>query len=68
MIADVIMNLKSKVSRQQPNPIFRIFMRLINIEIPELEKIVKDEEQPPLVRIAGKNLLGKGFDIIEKDA
>ena len=44
-----------------------IYMRLINIEIPELEQIVKDQMQPVLVRIVGKNILsGKGFDIIEK--
>ena len=44
-----------------------IYMRLINVEIPELEQIVKDTTQPVLVRIVGKNVLsGKGFDIIEK--
>ena len=68
MIADVIAELeKQGIKAATKSDILDIYMRLINIEIPELEKIVKDEEQPVLVRIVGKNVLsGKGFDIIEK--
>ena len=68
MIADVIAELEKQGIKAATKPdIQDIYMRLINIEIPELEKIVKDEEQPVLVRIVGKNILsGKGFDIIEK--
>ena len=68
MIADVIAELEKQGIKAATKPdIQDIYMRLINIEIPELEKIVKDEEQPVLVRIVGKNVLsGKGFDIIEK--
>ncbi len=68
MIADVIAELEKQGIKAATKPdIQDIYMRLINIEIPELEKIVKDAEQPVLVRIVGKNILsGKGFDIIEK--
>ena len=68
MIADVIDELEKQGIKAATKPdIQDIYMRLINIEIPELEKIVKDAEQPVLVRIVGKNILsGKGFDIIEK--
>ena len=68
MIADVIAELERQGIKPATKPdIQDIYMRLINIEIPELEKIVKDVEQPVLVRIVGKNILsGKGFDIIEK--
>ena len=68
MISDVIAELEKQGIKAATKPdIQDIYMRLINIEIPELEKIVKDEEQPVLVRIVGKNVLsGKGFDIIEK--
>ena len=68
MIADVIAELEKQGIKAATKPdIQDIYMRLINIEIPELEKIVKDVEQPVLVRIVGKNILsGKGFDIIEK--
>ena len=68
MIADVIAELENQgIKPATKIDIQDIYMRLINIEIPELEKIVKDGEQPVLVRIVGKNVLsGKGFDIIEK--
>ena len=68
MIADVIAELEKQGIKAATKPdIQDIYMRLINIDIPELKKIVKDEEQPVLVRIVGKNVLsGKGFDIIEK--
>ena len=68
MIADVIAELeKQGIKAATKADIQDIYMRLINIEIPELEQIVKDPKQPVLVRIVGKNILsGKGFDIIEK--
>jgi len=68
MIADVIAELEKQGIKAATKPdIQDIYMRLINVEIPELEQIVKDTAQPVLVRIVGKNVLsGKGFDIIEK--
>ena len=68
MIADVIDELEKQGIKPATKPdIQDIYMRLINVEIPELEQIVKDQTQPVLVRIVGKNVLsGKGFDIIEK--
>ena len=68
MIADVIAELEKQGIKAATKPdIQDIYMRLINVEIPELEQIVKDTTQPVLVRIVGKNVLsGKGFDIIEK--
>ena len=68
MIADVIDELEKQGIKAATKPdIQDIYMRLINVEIPELEQIVKDPTQPVLVRIVGKNVLsGKGSDIIEK--
>jgi len=68
MIADVIAELeKQGIKAATKSDILDIYMRLINMEIPELEQKVKDPKQPVLVRIVGKNILsGKGFDIIEK--
>ena len=68
MIADVIAELEKQGIKAATKPdIQDIYMRLINMEIQELEQIVKDTTQPVLVRIVGKNILsGKGFDIIEK--
>jgi hypothetical protein len=43
------------------------YLRLIQIPVPELTKMVSDNTQPSLVRIVGKAVLsGKGFDVIEK--
>jgi len=42
------------------------YLRLINIDVPELQKMIADATQPALVRIVGKAILsGKGFDVIE---
>jgi len=42
------------------------YLRLLNIDIPELQKMVGANDQPALVRIVGKAILsGKGFDVIE---
>ena len=68
LITDVIAQLEEQGIKPATKPdIQDIYMRLINVEIPELEQIVKDSTQPVLVRIVGKSVLsGKGFDIIEK--
>ena len=68
LITDVIKQLEELGIKPATKPdIQDIYMRLINVEIPELEQIVKDSTQPVLVRIVGKSVLsGKGFDIIEK--
>ena len=68
LITDVIAQLEELGIKPATKPdIQDIYMRLINVEIPELEQIVKDSTQPVLVRIVGKSVLsGKGFDIIEK--
>ena len=43
------------------------YLRLINLDMSELETKIKDKKQPALIRIVGKAILsGKGFDIIEK--
>ena len=43
------------------------YLRLIQIPVPELTKMVSDNTQPSLIRIVGKAVLsGKGFDVIEK--
>ena len=43
------------------------YLRLINLPIPELESLVKNDNQPALIRIVGKAILsGKGFDVIDK--
>ena len=68
LITDVIAQLEEQGIKPATKPdIQDIYMRLMNVEIPELEQIVKDSTQPVLVRIVGKSVLsGKGFDIIEK--
>ena len=49
------------------NEIKDIYLRLINMEMAELKKLVEDLKQPALIRIVGKKILSdKGFDIIEK--
>jgi hypothetical protein len=49
------------------NDIISCYLRLIQLTIPELESMVRDNSQPALVRIVGKEILsGKGFDVIEK--
>ncbi len=43
------------------------YMRLINIDLPELTAMVADVEGTGLIRIVGKAILsGKGFDVIER--
>ena len=47
--------------------ILSCYLRLIQLPIPILTDKVKDENQPALIRIVGKEILsGRGFDVIEK--
>ncbi len=47
--------------------ILSCYLRLIQLPIPDLSKMVADNEQPALIRIVGKEILsGRGFDVIEK--
>ena len=49
------------------NDIISCYLRLIQVEIPELKSLIESKEQPALVRIVGKAILsGKGFDVIER--
>ena len=42
------------------------YLRLLNVDIPELQKMIADSEQPAMIRIVGKAIIsGKGFDVIE---
>lgn len=44
-----------------------VYMRLINLEMPDLEAMVKDGKQPALIRIVGKAILsGRGYEVIER--
>jgi hypothetical protein len=53
-------------SEATANDIKSCYLRLINIDVPELRAMAKDETQPALVRIVGKAIIsGKGFDVIE---
>ena len=50
-----------------PQQIKDIYLRLINMTIPEIEERVKDLKQPALVRIVGKQILSnKGYEVIER--
>lgn len=43
------------------------YLRLVNIDLPELTEMVNGSKNPALVRVVGKGILsGKGFDIIER--
>lgn len=56
----------SGYSEASPADVTSCYLRLINIDLPELTKMINDKEQPALVRIVGKSILsGKGFDVIE---
>ncbi len=53
-------------SEATANDIKSCYLRLINIDVPELRAMAKDDTQPALVRIVGKAIIsGKGFDVIE---
>lgn len=67
LVSDTIYKLKEDgVTPVSKSDIKDIYLSLINIPIPELEDLIKDESETALVRIVGQNILsGKGFDIIE---
>lgn len=68
LVSDTIKQLSDQgVKPVSKSDIKEIYLSLINIPIPELQELVKDETETALVRIIGKNVLsGKGFDVIEK--
>jgi hypothetical protein len=68
LVSDVIKELENQgvkpVTKQE---IQDVYMRLINLEMPDLEAKVKDGKQPALVRIVGKAILsGKGYEVVER--
>lgn len=67
-IASVNLDLEAngyKAAKKQD--IIDCYLRLINIDLKELGKMVAEDTQPAMVRIVGKAILsGKGFDVIEK--
>jgi hypothetical protein len=49
------------------NDVKSCYMRLINVDIPTLQSMISDDQQPSLVRIVGKAIIsGKGFDVLEQ--
>lgn len=68
MVSSVIKDLRDVgVEETTSAEIKAVYLMLVNLTIAEIEEIVKDDNQPALVRIVGKEVLsGKGFDIIEK--
>lgn len=67
-IASVNLDLEAngyKAANKQD--IIDCYLRLINVDLKELGKMVAEDTQPAMVRIVGKAILsGKGFDVIEK--
>lgn len=68
LVSSVIKAMEAKgVEKVSHLEVKDAFLRLINLEVGEVEQMVKDAKQPALIRIVGKEMLGgKGFDIIEK--
>ena len=68
LISSVNVNLENLGYKEATkNDIISCYLRLIQLTIPELESMVRDNSQPALVRIVGKEILSrKGFDVIEK--
>ena len=68
LVSSVIKAMEAKgVEKVSHLEVKDTFLRLINLEVGEVEQMVKDAKQPALIRIVGKEMLGgKGFDIIEK--
>jgi len=67
-IAKVNIELQDKgYPEATKNDIISCYLRLIQVEIPQLTKLIESKEQPALIRIVGKAILsGKGFDVIER--
>lgn len=68
LVSNVISELKEKgVKSVSQTDIKDTFLMLINLEISEVEELIKDDKCPAIVRIVGKEMLGgKGFEVIEK--
>ena len=65
-----VVNLELEKSGYTPatqKDVIDCYMRLINIDLLELAKMINDDSQPAMVRIVGKAIVsGKGFDVLEK--
>ena len=68
LIGTVNAELEAKgIKAASKEEIVNCYLRLVNVDIEGLEEIVKDKDQPSMIRIVGKAILsGKGFDVIEK--
>jgi hypothetical protein len=68
LISETIIELENEgVKETSINEIKGCYLRLVNLSIPELTLLAKNEKQSALVRIVSKAILGgKGFEIIEK--
>lgn len=68
LVSSVIEQMKKKgVESVSQSDVKETFLMLINLELSEIKELVKDERQPAIVRIVGKEMLsGKGFNIIER--
>lgn len=68
LVSSVIEQMKNKgVESVSQSDVKETFLMLINLELLEIKELVKDERQPAIVRIVGKEMLsGKGFNIIER--
>ncbi|MBS3739716.1 MAG: hypothetical protein KGY51_12115 [Psychroflexus sp.] len=68
LVGTVNIELEKKgVKEVSKEEIKSCYLRLINLEIDELQEMIENKEQPVLIRVVGKNILsGKGFDIIDK--
>lgn len=66
-IASVNIDLeKNGYTAANQKDIIDCYMRLVNVDIPELSKMINDNQQPAMIRIVGKAIVsGKGFDVIE---
>lgn len=68
LVSSVIKEMQEKgVETISQVDVKQTFLMLLNLEVKEIEEMVKNPKQPAIVRIVGKEMLGgKGFDIIEK--
>lgn len=68
LVGDVIKDLEEAgVKPATKIEIQECYLRLINLEMDEIQNRVSDKKQPALIRIVGKAILsGKGFEVIEK--
>jgi hypothetical protein len=68
LVSDTIKSLEEKgVKPATKSEIQDVYLRLINLDIPQLENELNDDNNSALVRIVAKAILNdKGFEIIEK--